>query len=207
MNPKAADQTAGLRAENEIRATADIETRHGVFNFRILVDRVEREHVILVRGDVGGRTDVLTRIHSECMTGEVFGSLRCDCAWQLDEALSRIAAANSGVLIYLRQEGRGIGLTNKIRAYDLQQRECADTIEANIRLGLPADARRYDLAADVLKSLDVRSVKLLTNNPDKVRALRENGIPVTARAPLVAEYTDSNRSYLETKRVRSHHAV
>jgi GTP cyclohydrolase II len=207
MNPQAADQTAGLRAENEIRATADIETRHGVFNFRILVDRVEREHVILVRGDVGGRTDVLTRIHSECMTGEVFGSLRCDCAWQLDEALSRIAAANSGVLIYLRQEGRGIGLTNKIRAYDLQQRECADTIEANIRLGLPADARRYDLAADVLKSLDVRSVKLLTNNPDKVRALRENGIPVTARAPLVAEYTASNRSYLETKRVRSHHAV
>ena len=207
MNPKAADQTAGLRAENEIRATADIETRHGMFNFRILVDRVEREHVILVRGDVGGRTDVLTRIHSECMTGEVFGSLRCDCAWQLDEALSRIAAANSGVLIYLRQEGRGIGLTNKIRAYDLQQRECADTIEANIRLGLPADARRYDLAADVLKSLDVRSVKLLTNNPEKVRALRENGIPVTARAPLVAEYTASNRSYLETKRVRSHHAV
>jgi GTP cyclohydrolase II len=207
MNPQAADQTAGLRAENEIRATADIETRHGVFNFRILVDRVEREHVILVRGDVGGRTDVLTRIHSECMTGEVFGSLRCDCAWQLDEALSRIAAANSGVLIYLRQEGRGIGLTNKIRAYDLQQRECADTIEANIRLGLPADARRYDLAADVLKSLDVRSVKLLTNNPDKVRALRENGIPVTARVPLVAEYTASNRSYLETKRVRSHHAV
>lgn len=207
MNPQAADQTAGLRAENEIRATADIETRHGMFNFRILVDRVEREHVILVRGDVGGRTDVLTRIHSECMTGEVFGSLRCDCAWQLDEALSRIAAANSGVLIYLRQEGRGIGLTNKIRAYDLQQRECADTIEANIRLGLPADARRYDLAADVLKSLDVRSVKLLTNNPEKVRALRENGIPVTARAPLVAEYTASNRSYLETKRVRSHHAV
>jgi GTP cyclohydrolase II len=207
MNPQAADQTAGLRAEIEIRATADIETRHGVFNFRILVDRVEREHVILVRGDVGGRTDVLTRIHSECMTGEVFGSLRCDCAWQLDEALSRIAAENSGVLIYLRQEGRGIGLTNKIRAYDLQQRECVDTIEANIRLGLPADARRYGLAADVLKSLDVRSVKLLTNNPDKVRALRENGIPVTARTPLVAEYTASNRSYLETKRVRSHHAV
>ena len=142
-------------------------------------------HLALVKGAVQGEDNVLVRVHSECLTGDVFGSQRCDCQAQLHKAMSMIGSAGSGVVVYLRQEGRGIGLGNKIRAYALQENG-ADTIEANHLLGFETDLRRYDLAADIVKDLGIRSVSLLTNNPDKLGALEAEGI-VVERTPLVIE--------------------
>ncbi len=188
-----------------IEAEATLPTRHGEFRcvvFRHPLDRT-KEHVALVRGDVSGE-DVLVRVHSECITGEAFGSLRCDCGPQLDLALGKIAGEGRGVVIYLRQEGRDIGLANKIRAYALQA-SGLDTVDANRALELPVDARRYHAAAWLLHAFGVESVRLLTNNPDKIEALRELGVSVRSRVPHFVQVQPEGSAYLETKRVRMRH--
>lgn len=187
---------------------ADLPTEHGVF--RIIVFRDKRngvEHVAMVKGQVEGLEGVPVRIHSECVTSEVFGSLRCDCRAQLHAAMTFIAQIGRGVIIYLRQEGRGIGLGNKIKAYALQQQQGLDTVDANLKLGFPDDARRYDVAAEMLRSLDVRSVDLITNNPLKIGGLVADGIPVRGRIPSRTAHTPHNVGYLKTKRDRSGHLI
>jgi 3,4-dihydroxy 2-butanone 4-phosphate synthase/GTP cyclohydrolase II len=162
-----------------------------------------KEHVALVYGQVRGASNVLIRVHSECFTGETLGSLRCDCRAQLDLAMERIAAEGAGVIVYLRQEGRGIGLGNKIRAYALQD-QGVDTVEANLALGFDADARSYGMAAAVLEDLGVRSVRVMTNNPSKLDGLREAGVEVEQ----VSHWATSNEHsehYLEIKRIKMGH--
>ncbi|HSY24048.1 MAG TPA: GTP cyclohydrolase II [Polyangiaceae bacterium] len=194
-------------------AKASIPTRYGDFDthvFRARLDSIDdanglaEEHLALVRGDVRGRENVLIRVHSECMTSEVFGSLKCDCKEQLDAAMGAVASAGLGAVLYLRQEGRGIGLTNKIRAYALQS-DGFDTVDANARLGLPIDARRYDVVREMLDHLGIESVRLLTNNPAKVAALRKLGVRVVGRVPIVVPSNPHSARYLETKRVRMDH--
>ncbi len=187
-------------------AETRLPTRHGDFTaygYRITVDG--GEHIALVYGDVGGDEPVLTRVHSECLTGDVFGSHRCDCGPQLDEALTRVVAEGRGVVIYLRgHEGRGIGLVAKLQAYQLQEGG-RDTVDANLDLGLPADARHYGTATQILRDLGIGSVRLLTNNPDKTSSLEEFGIPVVERVPLTPHPNDHNLAYLLTKRDRMGH--
>jgi 3,4-dihydroxy 2-butanone 4-phosphate synthase / GTP cyclohydrolase II len=163
-------------------------------------------HIALVAGDLSGPEPVLTRIHSECLTGDIFGSQRCDCGQQLDGALEQISREGRGVVLYLRQEGRGIGLLNKLRAYELQD-EGFDTVEANHQLGFPADTRDYRIAADMLLDLGVQQVRLLTNNPLKVSGLNRYGVEVVDRLPLVFEPNEANAHYLETKRARLGHLL
>jgi 3,4-dihydroxy 2-butanone 4-phosphate synthase/GTP cyclohydrolase II len=166
-----------------------------------------QEHLALVRGDVAGGTDVLVRVHSECLTGDAFWSARCDCGPQLRASLERISDAGVGVVVYLRgHEGRGIGLLDKLRAYALQDLG-ADTVEANLRLGLPADARDFGAGAAILVDLGVRSVRLLTNSPDKVRALTDAGIDVREQVPLLVGVTAHNIVYLRTKQERFGHLL
>jgi GTP cyclohydrolase II len=187
-------------------AEAMLPTRHG--SFRVIAyrepARPEVEHVAAIAGDLGDGQAVLTRVHSECFTGEVLHSLKCDCAAQLEHALAAITAAGRGVVLYMRQEGRGIGLGDKLRAYALQAGG-RDTVDANLDLGLPADARRYDVAAAILGDLGVRSVVLMTNNPDKITALEGHGVRVVERAPLWVDEQDENRGYLDAKRARMGH--
>lgn len=186
-------------------AEAEIPTEYG--DFRVIVYRqldTEAEHLAVVKGDVKGRSDVLVRVHSECLTGEVLHSLKCDCREQLDLALRRIAEEGEGVVLYLRQEGRGIGLGNKIRAYALQQ-QGMDTVDANRALGFEDDLRTYDIAACMLRELGIPSIRLLTNNPTKVDALRKEGVVVTSRVEHLVEPHAWNRGYLESKRVRMGH--
>ena len=186
---------------------ADVPTDYGLF--RVVIYREidgSIEHCAIVRGDVRGGHGVLARVHSECFTGEVLHSLKCDCREQLDTALSHIADAERGVVVYLRQEGRGIGLGNKIRAYALQQ-QGADTVDANVRLGFEADARRYHVAAEILDDLGVGSIALMTNNPAKVDALRADGVIVANRVAMVINATDHNRDYLRTKNRRMGHLI
>lgn len=188
-------------------AESTIPTDHGdalCVVFQQTVDET-KEHVALVFGDISG-DDVLVRVHSECITSEVFGSLKCDCALQLESALSAIEAAGSGVLIYLRQEGRGIGLGNKIRAYALQE-EGADTVDANHQLGFDTDLRSYDIAADMLHDLGVHSVALMTNNPEKIAGLEANGVNVTRRVPSRVPDNEHSAGYLDTKRDRLGHLI
>jgi GTP cyclohydrolase II len=183
-------------------ARATLPTRHGSFQLAIYRHGVE-EHVAAWVGEVAG-AEILCRVHSECWTGEVLGSLKCDCRAQLDSALERIARTGCGVLVYLRQEGRGIGLGDKIRAYALQD-EGADTVDANVRLGLPVDARRYDVAAAILRDLGVESVTLMTNNPDKIAGLEAAGIRVARRVAHWVPSSLQSAHYLETKRDRLGH--
>ncbi|AWA06275.1 GTP cyclohydrolase II [Aeromonas hydrophila] len=157
-----------------------------------------KDHAALVMGDITGDEPVLGRIHSECLTGDALFSLRCDCGFQLQAALENIAKAGRGVLLYVRQEGRGIGLLNKIRAYHLQD-QGADTVEANVALGFAADMRDYTICADMLKQLEVKSLKLMTNNPRKMKAMESFGIPVTERVPLQEGRNPHNEFYLSTK--------
>lgn len=157
-----------------------------------------KDHAALVMGDITGDEPVLGRIHSECLTGDALFSLRCDCGFQLQAALENIAKAGRGVLLYVRQEGRGIGLLNKIRAYHLQD-QGADTVEANVALGFAADMRDYTICADMLKQLEVRSLKLMTNNPRKMKAMESFGIPVAERVPLQEGRNPHNEFYLSTK--------
>jgi GTP cyclohydrolase II len=189
----------------KVVAVANLPTRFG--QFKIVAfwnNRDGKEHVALVRGDVIGLDKVTTRLHSECLTGDTLGSLRCDCREQLEAALLRLGGLERGVLLYLRQEGRGIGLINKIRAYALQE-QGLDTVEANLALGFRDDERDYAVAAHMLASLGVGSVALMTNNPGKIRQLEQYGIPVAERVPHVIPPNEHNRFYLETKAERSGH--
>jgi GTP cyclohydrolase II len=166
----------------------------------------EKEHMAIVAGELDALRgdDVLARVHSECWTGETLGSRKCDCREQLDRAIAAIAETGRGVVVYLRQEGRGIGLGNKIRAYALQE-QGHDTVEANEALGFAADLRSYDLAADILRDLGVQSVALMTNNPDKVQGLESAGVRVAERVPHWGEHHEHNRDYLEVKRTKLGH--
>jgi 3,4-dihydroxy 2-butanone 4-phosphate synthase / GTP cyclohydrolase II len=196
------------RHENHVQRVAEtrLPTTFGDFTaygYRMSTD--DSEHIALIYGDIGGNVPVLTRVHSECLTGDVFGSRRCDCGPQLDEALERIVSEGRGVLVYLRgHEGRGIGLVAKLQAYQLQDGG-RDTVDANLDLGLPADARHYGAATQILRDLGVGSVRLLTNNPDKVTNLEEYGVTVAARVPLTPRPNDHNIRYLLTKRDRMGH--
>ncbi len=189
----------------QLAAVAELPTRSGPF--RIVAfspDANGDEHIALVHGRVRDEEDVPVRVHSECLTGDVLGSLRCDCRAQLEQALERIAEMPRGIVLYLRQEGRGIGLTNKIRAYALQDNG-HDTVDANALLGFADDARDYRVAADMLRALGVRSVKLMTNNPRKVDGLQRHGVRVSERLPHATTPTRQNAAYLLTKQKRSGH--
>ena len=172
--------------------------------YRSLVD--DKHHVALVKGDVAGREDVLVRVHSECLTGDVFHSLRCDCGEQLASALSMIEQEGQGVLLYLSQEGRGIGLLNKLRAYRLQE-DGLDTVEANERLGLPADLRDYGIGAQILSDLGLSSIRILTNNPKKIKGLEGYGLSVTSQIPIEHAPNEHNADYLRTKAQRMGHIL
>jgi 3,4-dihydroxy 2-butanone 4-phosphate synthase/GTP cyclohydrolase II len=197
------EYTSALSSQSHRYSEADLPTPWGLF--RIVVYKVaDDEALALVRGQVAGREAVLTRVHSECLTGEVFGSLRCDCRQQLEHALERIAEAEVGVLVYLRQEGRGIGLGNKVRAYALQD-QGHDTVDANLALGFAADLRSYDLAASILRDLGIGSVRLMTNNPAKLDGLRDAGVVVSEHEPHWVAASDLSHDYLEAKRSKLGH--
>ncbi len=188
-------------------AEADLPTQRGTFRTIVFRDkRTGNEHLALVMGEVEGRESVPVRVHSECLTGEVFGSLKCDCRQQLERAMEYMAQAGHGVILYLRQEGRGIGLGNKIKAYALQAKGM-DTYEANRRLGFPDDLRTYDVAAEALRMLGVLSVDLMTNNPLKIAGLVDEGIPVRRRIPARTAHNPHNANYLKAKRDRSGHLI
>jgi 3,4-dihydroxy 2-butanone 4-phosphate synthase/GTP cyclohydrolase II len=162
--------------------------------------------VALVKGEVAGQEDVLVRVHSECVTGDVFHSMRCDCGEQLERALAQIAQEGRGVLLYLSQEGRGIGLLNKLRAYELQE-QGLDTVDANLALGLPVDSRDYGMGAQILADIGLSTIRVLTNNPKKIVGLEGYGLTVTEQVPIVAEPNQVNEQYLRTKRERMGHTI
>lgn len=190
-------------------AEAHLPTEYGEFTVMVYREILEgdrcKDHIVLLRGGANGKVP-LVRIHSQCMTGDTLGSLRCDCGLQLDKALSMIGQEENGVLIYLMQEGRGIGLANKIKAYALQDRG-ADTVEANHQLGFAADMRTYDVAGRILADLGICRIRLLTNNPDKIIDLAAMGIEITERVALEIEPNDHNRDYLETKKRKLGHLL
>ncbi|RPI96854.1 MAG: GTP cyclohydrolase II [Chloroflexi bacterium] len=190
-----------------VAAMAELPTRFG--NFHIVAfenNRDGKEHVAIIKGDVIGASDVPVRLHSECLTGDVMGSLRCDCRDQLEAALKKISQMQRGVVLYLRQEGRGIGLINKIRAYSLQD-EGLDTVEANLALGFRDDERDYAVAAHMLMALKIESIQMMTNNPKKIDQLTCYGIQVNGRIPHIMEPNGHNRFYLETKAAKSGHMI
>lgn len=186
-------------------ASARIPTEYGDFQLMLYTNNQDaKEHLALVMGEITGQGDVLARIHSECFTGDVLGSLRCDCGEQLQRAMKKIAEEGSGIIVYMRQEGRGIGLRDKLHAYNLQDIGY-DTVQANEMLGHDADERDYTIAALILNDLDVQSVRLMTNNPSKIDALRALNIRVTERVPLQPTVHTFNRDYLDTKARRMRH--
>ena len=191
----------------ERRGIADLPTRHGVFRAYGYASAIDaKEHVALVMGDIATDEPVLTRVHSECLTGDVFSSMRCDCGEQVDLALEHIAAEGAGVFLYMRQEGRGVGLHNKLRAYALQD-SGLDTVEANVQIGFPPDLRDYGIGAQILVDLGVRRLKLMTNNPRKVVGLDAFGLELVERVPIEVQPNDHNRRYLETKRDKMGHIL
>jgi GTP cyclohydrolase II len=188
-------------------AQAELPTRYGRFTiYGFKGQGPEEEAVALVRGKLDGRTAPLVRVHSQCLTGDVLASLRCDCRAQLELSLKKIGQASSGILLYLPQEGRGIGLMNKLRAYQLQDGGM-DTVEANQTLGFAADARDYDFSAQILKQLGATKIRLLSNNPEKVRQLEEAGIRVVERVPCEPRVSKTSRSYLQTKKRKMGHLL
>jgi GTP cyclohydrolase II len=191
----------------EVLSVAELPTRFG--HFRIVAfrnDLDDKEHTAIVRGDIANQSNVPTRLHSECLTGDAIGSLRCDCRDQLQTALSVLGRSERGLLLYLRQEGRGIGLANKVCAYALQDRGL-DTVEANHALGFEDDLRDYTIAARMIQALEVRSVQLMTNNPQKIGQLTRHGVVVAGRIPHVMPSNPHNRHYLQTKAERSGHWI
>ncbi|WP_195263164.1 bifunctional 3,4-dihydroxy-2-butanone-4-phosphate synthase/GTP cyclohydrolase II [Clostridium sp. 1001275B_160808_H3] len=205
------DDLVSYRQKEEllIQTEAEIEmpTKYGNFKMYGFTEKVSgKEHVALVLGDIENADSVLVRVHSECLTGDIFGSKRCDCGEQLDFALKAIREEGTGILLYMRQEGRGIGLINKLKAYKLQE-EGYDTVEANLKLGFQPDLRNYDIAASILKSLKVSNVKLMTNNPEKVKGLEGYGISVSERVPVIIKANNVNDFYLKTKKEKMNHIL
>jgi 3,4-dihydroxy 2-butanone 4-phosphate synthase / GTP cyclohydrolase II len=187
-------------------ARAKLPTEYGDFDIHVYENGEGETHVALVRGEIGGGENVLTRIHSSCLTGDIFHSARCDCGPQLQLAMQRIADEGRGVVLYLNQEGRGIGLVNKIRAYALQD-EGFDTVEANERLGLPVDSRDYRVGVEILRDLGVKSTRLLSNNPRKFSGATADGLSVSERIPIEVPPSASNERYLKTKKDRLGHQL
>src|SRR5215813_15538026 len=198
-----AKKSAGV----QMVAQADLPTRYGRFTIYGFSSRgPQEEAVALVRGNLRGKAAPLVRVHSQCLTGDVLNSLRCDCRAQLELSLKRIGAAPSGVLLYLPQEGRGIGLMNKLRAYQLQD-QGMDTVEANEALGFASDAREYEFPAKILKQLGAKRIRLLSNNPEKVRQLEESGVEVIERIPCQPRVSKISRKYLKTKKSKMGHLL
>src|SRR5256886_2209565 len=190
------------RTEKLVERTTSVRLPTGYGEFTAVAFREKltgKHHVALVKGDVAGAENVLVRVHSECLTGDVFHSLRCDCGEQLEQALARIGAEARGVLLYMAQEGRGIGLLNKLRAYELQENGL-DTVEANAELGFPADGRDYGIGNQILADLGLSTIRILTNNPKKLTGIDGFGLSVVEQVPIEVAPNDENRRYLETKR-------
>lgn len=184
-----------------------LPTKYG--NFEIIPFQEKEnglEHIVLIKGKFSSKDSVLTRIHSACATGDIFGSLKCDCGDQLIEAMKLIESKGSGLIVYLQQEGRGIGLMNKMKAYKLQE-EGLNTIEANLHLGFAPDEREYEIGAEILSTLGIKKVKLITNNPDKIIGLEQSGIRVVKRVPLIVQFNPFNKYYLETKEMHMGHQL
>jgi 3,4-dihydroxy 2-butanone 4-phosphate synthase/GTP cyclohydrolase II len=191
----------------EFVRAVDLPTRHGTFSLRLYRSIADGEHhVALVMGTPAEADEPLVRVHSECLTGDVFGSLRCDCGNQLEAALATVAKAGQGVVLYMRQEGRGIGLVNKVKAYALQDGGL-DTVEANEHLGFPPDPRDYGIGAQILADLGLHRIRLITNNPRKIIGLEGYGLEVMERVPIRIDATEHNRSYLEAKREKLGHLL
>ncbi|PYT99168.1 MAG: GTP cyclohydrolase II [Acidobacteria bacterium] len=208
---KAKSRQGKRAANNSARvrkiAQADLPTRYGRFAVFGFQGRGKNEEAVaLVRGNLNGKTAPLVRVHSQCLTGDVLTSLRCDCRSQLELSLKKIGQAPSGILLYLPQEGRGIGLMNKLRAYELQDGGM-DTVEANEKLGFAADAREYDFSAQVLKKLGAKRIRLLSNNPEKVRQLEKAGVQVLERVPCQPRVSKISRAYLKTKKRKMGHLL
>lgn len=188
-------------------ANANLPTKYGIFRIYAFSNKHSCvEHAVLVKGEVGGKQHVPVRIHSECITGDAFSSLKCDCGPQLQKAMEFISERGIGIIIYLRQEGRGIGFANKIKAYSFQDRGY-DTVEANNALGLPNDSRDYHEAAAILEHLGVKSIALLTNNPEKIRGLEDCGIKISKRIPIETKPNPYDRDYLKVKKAKLGHML
>ena len=199
--------TPPIVERDAVPSEAHLPTVHGDFNTRVFHEAATGyDHVALTLGEMNGPDPVLVRLHSECLTGDAFGSTRCDCGPQLKAAMAAVVERGYGCILYLRQEGRGIGLHAKIQAYHLQD-QGADTLDANLMLGLPGDGRDYKIAASMLEALGIPSIELLSNNPDKAQQLVSYGIEVNSRTPLVVGVSDTNRFYLETKVERMGHTI
>jgi 3,4-dihydroxy 2-butanone 4-phosphate synthase/GTP cyclohydrolase II len=192
----------------ECIAESNLPTDYGIFKIKIYSTNVDnKEHIALIKGDVAGKKDVMVRVHSECFTGDVLGSLKCDCGSQLKKSMEMIDKEKSGVLLYMRQEGRGIGLANKIKAYHLQDTEGLDTVEANVALGFDDDLRDYGIGAQILKDIGLTSIKLLTNNPRKIVGLEGYDLTVTQRLPIIIKPREGNKRYLQTKKDKLGHLL
>lgn len=188
-------------------AEANLPTKYGKFRIVAFVNNLDfKEHIAIVNGEVAGQEGVPVRVHSECLTGDVFGSLKCDCGEQLDRALDVVADSELGIILYMRQEGRGIGLANKVKAYSLQD-DGMDTVEANLHLGFDDDLRDYSVAAEMLRILGPQSIELITNNPRKVEGLEAEGVEISERRALKVLPNPHNVRYLETKRKKSGHLL